>query len=807
MSKLPKTQEELEYQMKEEGKAKLNRALAQAVKRKNLDNNRAFNKVVMQGVATHVGYVRTWLSNAKKGKAGHQMSLAKHVMGLQPEVLSYYTVRYVFNGVMLGQNLTTIQRELGTAILDEIKMTEFYKQNRGAYKWVERQIKERGINQRHYKRAFFNRVAKHKGIEYPQFPEGLRIQVGAALIELLSRTPLIEYRLYRVMGKTKKDIVVHQHVYKMIRKGNDRSMELAVVNQPMIERPLPWSDIKGGGYHTVPNVLVKNADQPYRKDHLALLKKADLSQVYKALNALDDTKFAINVRVLDVVKWAYEKNLVIGKLPPSEDPPLPDKPHDIATNEVARTNYRKQARAVHEKIAAYNSMRFSVSATLATADKFKDCAAIYFPNQLDFRGRIYDLPIVFHPQAADYGRALLMFAEGKKIEDDVALGWLMVHGANCWGYDKVTLEERIEWVRCNLEQVRDVANNPKSNLWWTDADKPFSFLAWAFDFIGVLDHGCPSHIRVAMDGSCNGLQHFSAMLRDPVGAKAVNLAPNPLPSDIYQMVADVVTKKLKATSGKEKLWAETFLHQVKVDRKLTKRSVMVMPYGGTMHSTLGYVEEEVRKRLDKDNPFGDDLKDALVMLSKMVYDATREVVQGGKVVMDWLQEIAGIAADYNVHLHWTLPHGFVARQQYVKFKQKKVETLMEKKQVRIQSTTYEPTDVINKQRSVNSISPNFVHSLDACALMMTVNKCVDLGVTSFHMVHDDYGTHAADTQVLWECLREAFVELYRDNDVLGNFRTEVLGQLPPEAQEKVPELPLVGSFDIEDVLESDFFFA
>lgn len=232
---------------------------------------------------------------------------------------------------------------------------------------------------------------------------------------------------------------------------------------------------------------------------------------------------------------------------------------------------------------------------------------------------------------------------------------------------------------------------------------------------------------------------------------------------------------------------------------------MVMPYGGKMSSTMKYVEEEFRARLKKTNqpdPFGDATVEALGLMSRLVFEATRDVIRGGKQVMDWLQEVAKIAAKHDHHLHWTTPLGFVARQCYLKHKKRMVETRVYDRKV--QTVLHDPTDDIDLARSVNSISPNFVHSMDACALMMTVNKGSDLGITHWHMVHDDYGTHAADTQLLFELLREAFVEMYRDNDVLMRFYLEVKEQLPGV---EIPEPPTKGSFDIEQVLESDFFFA
>ena len=49
---------------------------------------------------------------------------------------------------------------------------------------------------------------------------------------------------------------------------------------------------------------------------------------------------------------------------------------------------------------------------------------------------------------------------------------------------------------------------------------------------------------IALDGTCNGLQHYAAMLRDEVGGKAVNLVPSDKPSDVYGDVAKIVRDKL-----------------------------------------------------------------------------------------------------------------------------------------------------------------------------------------------------------------------------------------------------------------------
>jgi DNA-directed RNA polymerase len=78
-----------------------------------------------------------------------------------------------------------------------------------------------------------------------------------------------------------------------------------------------------------------------------------------------------------------------------------------------------------------------------------------------------------NPQGSDQARALLTFADGKLIEagDTRAEGWLMIHGANLFGHDKVGFDDRIKWVDENLDAIQRVALDPLANMWWTEADR------------------------------------------------------------------------------------------------------------------------------------------------------------------------------------------------------------------------------------------------------------------------------------------------------------------------------------------------
>jgi Autographiviridae RNA polymerase len=117
-----------------------------------------------------------------------------------------------------------------------------------------------------------------------------------------------------------------------------------------------------------------------------------------------------------------------------------------------------------------------------------------------------------------------------------------------------------------------------------------------------------------------------------------------------------------------------------------------------------------------------------------------------------------------------------------------------------------PTDQLNARKSVQGISPNFVHSLDAACLMLTVNRSVDEGIEDFAMVHDSYGVLAGNMETLYMGLRQAFVDIYQ-HDVMQTFLQSSTVGLEEKELLKLPVTPAKGSFVLESVKESKYFFA
>lgn len=523
--------------------------------------------------------------------------------------------------------------------------------------------------------------------------------------------------------------------------------------------------------------------------------------VYSAINTLQNTAWRINAPMLDIAHEAWENGVDVAGLPLRYKLECPAKPEFDAESESSRLAYGlwKQEKAIIGRKNRENMSRMlAARKVFVVADRFRQYEQVYFPATLDFRGRLYFLPQGLNPQSSDLSRGLLQFAEAKPLGSS-GVRWLAIHTANTFGNDKVNMDDRVQWVLDHSSRIDRMAGDPLNDLWWTEADKPFQFLAacieWSNSLMANTQAEYPCSLPVAVDGSCNGLQHFSAMLRDRVCGDQVNLTSRETPGDIYAAVAAEVCKALEGDgSDMARLWLD-----YGIDRKVCKRPVMVLPYGGTRQAVRKYLTDHVDEQ--KNHNLGKRPGKAVSYLATVVWEAMARVVIKPMEGMHWIQKAAKSLTDAGHPIIWTTPTNFLVEQRYQEMESRKVKTKIGDVIYRV--SLQEELDKMDKRKQRTALAPNFVHSLDASALMNTVNLCATRGIHSFLAIHDSYGTHACDMDVLSTTLREAFVEIYTADDVLGKLRDEMQTQLG----KPLPECPSRGSLDISGVLRSCFFFA
>jgi DNA-directed RNA polymerase len=570
----------------------------------------------------------------------------------------------------------------------------------------------------------------------------------------------------------------------------------APIHEPTIIRPRPWTSLSGGGYHSTAMTLLK---RQMGKKAQQMVESADLSIVLSGVNAMQNTPYRINKVIEDLARKAWEAGLLIFGLETHTLQPLPERlPDNADAKEIAR---RKRERAetynLNTRIKGRQKM---VALRLGLLEGLLKEPQFYYPHQLDHRGRAYAVPQFINPQLDDLGRALLEFAEGKPLTERGAY-WLAIHLANCfWKGKKVSFKKRVAWVNEHEAEIIAFAENPlHPHRFWREAKKPWMFLVACLEWKGYREQGpgFVSHLPVSMDGSCNGYQHLSAMGRDPLGGRATNLIPaepGAAPEDIYQWVADLAGRKIEIDAvrpGPNQEAARQLLG--KIDRDMVKPATMTTPYGVTWRRI--YKELLDNKTIRQ----CEDPKLCARYLATVLEECIPEVaVEAGKI-MNWLREVAGILADKNRVMVWTAPTGFVV-----------VHENREPKTVRIVTADgtfvlheYNEKRKLDKSKQIDGIVANLVHSIDAAHMMRTIHRLLDEGIRHFAMVHDSFGVHACDVDVLNRVLRQEFVRIYFEA-VLQDFPEELRKANPDII---LPDVPPAGALDIRQGLSSPYFFA
>ena len=545
----------------------------------------------------------------------------------------------------------------------------------------------------------------------------------------------------------------------------------------------------------------------------------DMPEVYQAINTMQNTAFTINKKVYQVANTIFGNGSIVGKLPSTEDMPLPPKPKDISTNPVSRKEWKQKASIVHNYNATLKSKRLLITKLLGVADTYENEPEIYFPLQYDFRSRLYCVPMFLNYQGNDLAKSLLLFAKGKPLQTDEDLKSLAIHGANTYGQDKKPLEDRCKWVEDNEEAIIASAKDPHNHYeFWAKADEPYQFLAFCFEWEEFKSSGegegdFVTHLPCYSDCTNSGLQIFSGMLRDETGGHATNLIKKDVPQDVYQEVANKTLELLKEMDDTiyKKMWLD-----YGINRKTTKKVTMCIVYGLTQYSCRAYIEEHL-KEMEEDKikkcPFP-KLKDgsgipsvgqATNYLSKLVWKAIGEVIVSAKEAMLWLQTISRLVSANGLPVTFTTPTGFKVQMNYFEMRKQRIYTQMGESMVQKKVTIQHETKKIDSRKVSNAISPCFIHALDASLMQKAVCLASHNGVSSFACIHDSFGVLAPDVEKMKACVRQSFVDIFDGRNVLEDFCKEITLQVVKKKRHLIPALPKLRNLDIKGVLDSDYF--
>lgn len=809
------TQEDIEMKMYTEGVERSNALFATAEEKGRASETPYAQRLFREYVLPLADILTEKVGQSKPGK---RAAYARLLVPLDLHTVAFLAVRHVMNA-LLGPRPTDHRRlgySLGRTIHRELVLAQIEEAMPELYHTLARDFNRRVSSDERHRMTVYQMQAKAAGVKWNEWTKGSRDQVGLYLLGRLEDIGLVE------IGPLKRD--GYKHEYRQVHLSPAVQAVVSSVKQylaetspafgPCVERPIPWKGLTGGGFHTPALRRVHRSLVKVLPTARSLLLGRSMPVVLDAVNLLQDTGWAVNKKVLDVVLALADLDREVAgvcipfAVPKPERLPFMDtteKEHLTPEQTEQLTAWKRETAKwwEHKKLRANDFGRFYSCTRQAV--QFMENASIYFVYFSDSRGRLYPMTSGLSSQGADMQRALIHFDVGLPVHTEDAEKWFLVLGANKYGYDSAPLADRVAWVHERHDQIMAYANAPLDDMSWTQADKPLQFLAWCFEYKQWKeDPGFVSRLPVGLDGSCSGLQHFSAMFRDEVGGEAVNLTPSNKKQDIYQRVADAAMRRMVAdisedTDGYRATWIN---HGI--GRSVVKRPVMTTPYGITKPSAVKYVISDYLTQDPPPIPGLDrqQLRPLARALMVHAWPAIGDVVVKARLAMDWLRKGSKTIMDKQLSLGaadpviaWETPSGFLATQCYFEFKLHQVRSHLHG-EVRIR--VGQETDTPDANRHASGMAPNFVHSMDAAHLHMVAAACGKAGIKHLALIHDDFGTHAANTEKMYHIVREQFYRMYTDHDPVASMA------------EKYPEMgtpPDRGQLDLSGVLTSEYAFS
>ena len=611
----------------------------------------------------------------------------------------------------------------------------------------------------------------------------------------------------------------------------------------------------------------------------------------QSLNKLQQQPWMINRDVLKVIQDNLDSILPKAKkrLDKAKKSDV-DAAYKLLKEDPSDENkerYNQAAKEWNEELIVLRdiSKRTELEAIFNKAKMLSIYPEFYQYVDVDYRGRIYYKEPFFNFQGSDMARALFLFKEGKPL-GDTGIKWLYIHTASCYNQsydmdhipswcsydyasylnqeglesisvDKMTLKDREEWTRQNIDMVISSANKI------IDCEKPFSFLACCIEIKEANNNpNYECHLPIPIDGSCNGYQHSAAISKDEHTGDLVSLTPSDIQADLYVKAAKALIERMP-----EWFEARPDMKMKHIRKYITKRGTMTRAYsaGAEKIADSMYADCYTGGITDEFNITMVDCEE----LSRNLILALEDVCPGATRTMNFLQSLVnfevGKTSAYDIdgsdwtpqkkrvtharkqalkkkkdktidehieaiviedrlrnvretryvsygngkhYLSWKTPSGFpVFYHSYLTREQSVYVTLSgvpvgHKKNGeytgRITHILQEPSSYASLQGLMSGISPNFIHSQDAAHMALVIANWNG----SFGAVHDSFSTHACDVDNLGQLTRNVFVNMYDKQDYFNDILENILSNT--EGFDR--DIPVAGNLDIKQVNESEYFF-
>lgn len=622
-----------------------------------------------------------------------------------------------------------------------------------------------------------------------------KLKLGAFFIEIFCSEPTkIFERSYKNQdilenGINDQDLailIINEEYFDLFK----RNVVIHPNSLPMLCKPKEWNDNKYGGF--ILNEIKRKgliAESIGSKHFIE-----DKTKLYNAINYLNSFKFKINTELLYYLEndGQYILNKYINDLESKSE-----KLHANITIKIAK---------IYSKITI----------------------PFYINTFADWRGRIYSHSYYINYQGNDLSSALLNFYDGSTITDKGRY-YLYIYGANCYNnkLSKESFDTRVKWVKDNYEDIINL--EPELIL---KAESIFLFLSFCLTMKELkYNPNKIIYLPIYLDATCSGIQHLAAMLKDFETGSKVNLIPQKSSdkvSDLYSELIEPINGAINKFGREEKGFE--YFQLIKLDRSHIKPPIMTKVYNVSVVGIADQLRSVFKKykynKLEKflvptiDNntieiSYGDVFKIAQI-IDKQIFISLPSL----KHIFDYFKNIIRLLVKLNIPIIWFTPAGLRIRQQYLQTKQNKISITFTKTSKKV--ILREVIDNIDKNKQIQSIIPNIIHSLDASHLINLINTSIKLKFSPIISIHDCFGTHPNNIEKLIYLIKIEFIILYTKENFLVQFHKNILDSLkinhylifkdkdgkdyiqPARNKIYIPELVSLGDLDLKKIKDSKY---
>lgn len=652
-----------------------------------------------------------------------------------------------------------------------------------------------------------------------------RFKVGYHLLHVMAKAMIIDISKNRT--KTDKEERRAKYYVKprdesfladLFRDMDENVKEVQVYTKPVFEEPSPFTEFN----NDVGGELVRYA----HKSVPARVTLHRTPKVYTAINKHMRNEYQINTDLLSIFEQCQEDEIFTMKTKK-----LDKEQRDGIERETKGT--MRLAKMVGDR-------------------PFWEYAFY------DTRGRLYSSTVYLNHSGSKLAKSLYLFngrSGQKKSILREGLFWMFVHAANCYGYDKASIDDRHDFTEDRLDEWMEIASNPLANkLWQSDAvDDSFGFLAAIMEIYKAYQCEDPftyeSGLMVAWDASCSGLQVLSAMARDEVSGALCNLTESDVRGDYYQMIASHVLEECVYTDQEYKIYLEITSQLVPLEQAVTAAFAMEKGTEGK--------SEAIKAALDGRSEFYRNHKENILASSKVFWGRPEMVPRMRKICktpcmtyfyscssetmhkamfkdMSTDKENEGLTSYYTFWLckkiysacRNLMPTPTALMDLFIKmgiddykkdrnfsltapltkfpFVQNYRADVTKQVKVRYKRSEIRPVVSVGKgkkldfQKIKSATSPNIVHMIDsqvvAGILIMADEEDYDVSC-----IHDSFATCPADAGILYEDIRTVFVELFEEDMLLKMLKEKNCEHYNEEIKR--------GVLDLEEVFDNEHNFS